>query len=139
MPLPPFNEKGDLPPGIHAASLSAVLERFGRGEPQRRVVALRLERLYKLAMTTGKVHRFVLFGSFVTSTSAPNDVDVFLLMKDTFDLNTVPGEARIIWDHADANAHFGASVFWMRMLSARPNEKSSRTGRSDEMEVAAES
>jgi hypothetical protein len=37
-------------------------------------------------------------------------------------LNSLVGEAGIIWNHADAQAHFGASVFWMRRLSAFPNE-----------------
>ena len=29
MPLPPFTATGDLPPGIHRATLAEVLERFG--------------------------------------------------------------------------------------------------------------
>ena len=33
MPLPPFIASGDLPPGIHRATLSGVLERFGSGRP----------------------------------------------------------------------------------------------------------
>jgi len=107
---------------VHAASIGDVFARFGKNGPQRRVVALRLERLYQLAMASGQVHRFLVFGSFVTGKVAPNDVDVFLLMKDTFELNTVSGEARFIWDHAGAEARFGASVFWMRRLSAFPNE-----------------
>ncbi len=30
-----------------------------------------------------------------------------------FDLSEVTGEARLIFDHAAAQAHFGASVFWL--------------------------
>lgn len=73
-------------------------------------------------MATGQVYRFIVFGSFVTSRAAPKDVDVFLLMNDTFDLNNLVGEAGILWNHADAQAYFGASVFWMRRLSAFPKE-----------------
>ena len=36
MPLPGFNEFGDLPEGRHGATLDEVLARFGAGTPQRR-------------------------------------------------------------------------------------------------------
>jgi hypothetical protein len=32
---------------------------------------------------TGKVARFVVFGSFVTAKDEPNDVDVILLVEDS--------------------------------------------------------
>ncbi len=44
--------------------------------------------------------------------------DVFLLMEDTFDMGQLTGEARVLFDHAAAQAHFGASVFWLRRLAA---------------------
>ena len=47
-------------------------------------MALRLERIYRLASQTGYLARFVVFGSFVTTKPRPNDVDVFMLMEDTF-------------------------------------------------------
>jgi hypothetical protein len=31
MPLPAFNENGDLPEGVHKASLDEVIARFGHG------------------------------------------------------------------------------------------------------------
>ena len=71
---------------------------------------------------TGRLRRFIVFGSFVTAKSEPNDVDVFLVMDDTFDLDQVAGEARLIFDHPAAQAYFGASVFWLRRLAALPNE-----------------
>ena len=36
MSVPPFTASGDLPPGIHRATLAEVLERFGSGSPQPR-------------------------------------------------------------------------------------------------------
>jgi hypothetical protein len=63
MALPPFNEQGDLPPGIHRATLTEILEQFGQGSVQRRAVADRLNRLYHLAVSTGKLARFIVFGS----------------------------------------------------------------------------
>jgi len=76
-------------------------------------VALRLERIYRLATSTRQVARMVVFGSFVTSKPEPNDVDVFLLMEDTFDLGQVLGEARFLFDLTIAQIYFGASVLWM--------------------------
>jgi predicted nucleotidyltransferase len=110
--LPPFDDEGDLPAGVHRATLSEVLERFGQGSPQRSAVADRLSRIYQLAVSTGQVARFVVFGSFVTDKSDPNDVDIILLMENTFDLTSVAGEAALVFQHMEADAHFGASVFW---------------------------
>jgi hypothetical protein len=118
MSLPPFTPAGDLPIGVHRASLDEVLQRFGTGSQQRMGVAGRLERVYKVARATGKVARFVVFGSFITDKPEPNDVDVFLVMQDEFDVGELEGETAILFDHAAADAHFGASVFWVRRLAA---------------------
>jgi hypothetical protein len=123
MSLPAFTSSGDLPPGVHRATLSEVLAQFGIGAPRRQVMALRLEGLYQLAMTTGQVVRFVVFGSFVTAKTEPNDVDLFMLMQDTFDLGQVAGQARFLFDHTMAQSYFGASVFWMRRLAALGGEE----------------
>jgi hypothetical protein len=125
MPLPRLEETGDLPVGVHPASLQEVLSRFGVGTVQRTVVGMRLERVYNAAANTGQLKRFIIFGSFLTSKPDPNDVDVFLLMQDTFDLSQVRGEARLVFDHAAAQAHFGASVFWLRPAAAFPDEAQS--------------
>jgi hypothetical protein len=112
MALPAFNEDGDLPPGLHPATLSEVLERFGQGSVQRCAVADRLKRLYQLVSSTGHLARFVVFGSFVTAKEEPNDVDIILLMEETFDLATVTGAATLPFQHMVVDSHFGASVFW---------------------------
>lgn len=96
---PPFDSNGDLPVEIYRATLAEVLEHFGTGTLQRRLVGQRLERIYALAVGTEQVLRFVVFGSFVTAKPNPDDVDIFLVMKDTFDANQVRGEAAIIFDH----------------------------------------
>jgi hypothetical protein len=110
-PLPAFNEEGDLPPGVHRATLSEVLELFGKGAAQRFSVADRLNRIYRLAASTGQLSRFVVFGSFITAKAQPNDVDVILIMEDPFDLTLVTDEAALPFDHMEADSRFGASVF----------------------------
>ena len=122
MPIPPFTDDGDLPLGVHAASLGEVLDRLGSGSAQRRAVALRLARIYEVAHATGCVARFILFGSFATDAVEPNDVDVFLLMEDKFDAGQLTAEARLLFDHPAAQAHFGGSVFWLRRLAAWEGE-----------------
>ncbi len=107
MKLPAFNEEGDLPPGVHRATLPDVLERFGQGSLQRCAVAARLSRLYQLTASTGRLARFVVFGSFVTAKADPYDVDVVLLMQDAFDLAAVTGEAALVFQHLQADPHFG--------------------------------
>jgi hypothetical protein len=121
--LPLFNHAGDLPPGVYRATLSEVLQRFGSGTIQRRNVADRLARLYELVNSTGQLARFVVFGSFVTAKADPNDVDIVLLMEDTFDLATVLGVTALAFHHAEADAHFGASVFWTRRCGAIGGEQ----------------
>jgi hypothetical protein len=121
--LPAFNEEGDLPPGVHRATLPEVLEQFGHGSAQRCAVAARLSRLHQLAASTGHLARFVVFGSFVTAKADPNDVDIILLMEDGFDLSAVTGEAAFVFQHLEADAHFGASVFWTKRSGALGGEQ----------------
>ncbi len=123
MPLPHFTETGGLPLAIHQATLQETLTRFGSGSRRRRVLALRLARIYDIASDTGQLARFVVFGSFVTDRLEPNDVDVFMIMEDTFDMNQLAGAARLLFEHAAAQAHFGCSVFWVRRLAALGGEQ----------------
>ncbi|OGA11513.1 MAG: hypothetical protein A3D95_12815 [Betaproteobacteria bacterium RIFCSPHIGHO2_12_FULL_69_13] len=122
MPLPSVGKTGDLPEGVHGASLQETLNRFGQATRQRTLVGMRLKRIYELVAATGHLKRFIVLGSFVTAKPEPNDVDVFLVMQDTFDLAQVTGEARLVFDHSAAQAHFGASVFWLRRMAAFPDE-----------------
>jgi hypothetical protein len=114
MPLPDFNTNGDLPPGVHRASWIEVMGHFGGGAGQRDVCTRRLAHIYELARRTDCLRRFVLFGSYVTTKANPNDVDVILIMDDAFRLENCPMESRALFDHAVAQARYGASVFWMR-------------------------
>ena len=121
--LPDFNAAGDLPPGIHTTSLEDVIARFGTDSPRRLLIVSRLKRIYALAKGTGHLARFILFGSFVTAKPAPNDVDIFLLMENSFDAGQVSGETAILFDHSAAQNYFGASIFWVRRLAALEGEQ----------------
>lgn len=120
---PDFDSNADLPLGIHQATISEVVQHFGTSTLQRQILSSRLERIYNLARSTGQVARFVIFGSFVTAKPTPNDVDIFMLMEDTFDANHVTGEAAMIFDHTATQNAQGASVFWIRRMAAIGGEQ----------------
>ena len=128
MPLPiVFTASGDLPPGVHQATLSQVRERFGKDTPQRVILNTRLERVFTIASATGNLAGLIVFGSFVTTKVSPNDVDIFLLMDDAFDVSLLHGEARLVFDHSAAQSHFGCSIFWLRRLAAFGGEEAAVT------------
>jgi hypothetical protein len=114
MTLPPLNSAGDLPPGIHLAGWDEIETRFGKGSPRRSSAFARLRHLHELAARTGALDRFLFFGSFVSSTPEPRDVDVALVMRNEFRLEDAPRESRTLFSHPDAEARFGASIFWVR-------------------------
>ena len=87
------------------------------------LLGLRLERVYNVARATGHLARCVVFGSFVTAKPFPKDVDVFLLMEETFDVAHLTGEAQLLFAHPVAQARFGASVFWLRYLAVLDDEE----------------
>lgn len=123
MQIPAFNAQGDLPIGVHRADLEEVKKRFGVGDSQRSAVAKRLERIYQLAIDTGHLARFIVFGSFVTDKPAPNDVDIFMVMDDDFSYDSLVDEQALVFDHALADSHLGASVFWIRRMAALGGEQ----------------
>jgi len=112
--LPLTNEFGDLPPGVYPATLDDLIEHFGSGSEQRQLVTRRLLHIHTLSRKTGYLDRLIVFGSYVTEKPAPNDVDIILVMKDDFQVESCPIEAKGLFDHATAQARYGASIFWVR-------------------------
>jgi len=122
MPLPDFNENGDLPPGMHVAAFDEVVARFGVGLPQRQEVTARFRVIFDLAIGTNCLERLVIFGSYVSAVAEPNDVDIILVMRDDFRPENCPAQSRVLFDHQRADNELGASVFWLRpdMLIGEP-------------------
>ena len=112
-----------MPEGIHTATLREVETAFGSWCRKRVLLFQRLERIYRIASGTGHLARFVVYGSFVTSKSSPNDVDVFMVFDEAFDASLCEAEVLLLLDHATADAHFGASVFWLRRPAAFGGEQ----------------
>jgi hypothetical protein len=112
--LPPLNVNGDLPAGIHLAAWTEIEHRFGQGTAERVRTMSTLRHLHELAARTGALQSFFIFGSFVSAVPAPRDADVILIMHRDFRIEDCPRESLTLFSHADAQARYGASVFWLR-------------------------
>lgn len=78
--IPPFDESGSLPPGVHRATPTEIESRFGCQSELRRVQMESVRWMIDLAARAG-IERIVLNGSFVTDILEPNDVDCVLLLS----------------------------------------------------------
>lgn len=88
--IPPFDDHGYLPPGIHPASLDEIGNRFGCESKLRRVQMESLRWLVDLGRRAGVV-RLVINGSFTTDVFEPNDVDCVLLIQAGFPRDEAAG------------------------------------------------
>jgi hypothetical protein len=77
--IPPFDEHGYLPAGVHGARLNEIDERFGRESELRRLQMESLTWLVELFWRAGVI-RLIVNGSFATDVYEPNDVDCVLLI-----------------------------------------------------------
>ena len=86
MPIPPFNEAGLLPNGIHSCTLEEVQQRFGsfQTSDRRPRLFLALKELVDELRKAGVFRAMVIDGSFVTSKPAPHDIDVILVLAEGF-------------------------------------------------------
>jgi len=81
--IPEFDENGNLPPGIHHATLQEIIERFG------------VRKSLKRCSLTNNLQDFFSFikdyaigvyvdGSYITSKLAPNDIDLIVILPPDF-------------------------------------------------------
>jgi hypothetical protein len=121
MSIPEFNNAGDLPVGVHRATIDEVVARFGSHTTRRQAVTAILLEIYRLVRDTGKLDRFIIYGSYVTAKPDPNDVDIFLVMTEDFELDELTGKTRIVFSHSQAQDELGASVFWVNRATSFAN------------------
>lgn len=76
--IPALDANGNLPPGIHQCTLDEIVARFGDGSPERQVETSQLVQFVHWARQVG-VRRLLVNGSYITSKTAPNDVDLVVL------------------------------------------------------------
>jgi hypothetical protein len=121
MPIPDFDDNGDLPAGVHRASMEEIVARFGSITQARRLATASLLEIYRLVKDTRKLDRFIIYGSYVTAKPNPNDVDIFLVMTEEFEVDELTDETRVIFSHDRAQHDLGASVFWVNRATSFAN------------------
>jgi hypothetical protein len=89
MPIPPLDENGLLPPGVHDCTLTEIAARFGgfQGNEQRPRLMAKLEVFVMEARASGIVRLVLVDGSFVTGKDAPNDVDLIVVVAKEHDFS----------------------------------------------------
>ncbi len=55
-----------------------------------------------------------IWGSFVTAKPAPKDLDILLIMDESFEADSVAAPARAVFDSVSAKLLFESDVFWAR-------------------------
>jgi predicted nucleotidyltransferase len=110
--FPNFNEQGDLPLGIHQLTLQEVIDHFGIFTVQRQRLSKRLVRIFNFAQQSRHLHKFVIFGSFISTKPEPNDIDIFMLMENSFAVDELPDELKVIFDHEQAQNYDATIAHW---------------------------
>ena len=77
------------PQELHRADLVEVQQRFGSNDT-RRALLRHLDNFLELVRSVG-AQKLILDGSFVTAKENPADIDVILVLPDTFDNNDPRG------------------------------------------------
>jgi hypothetical protein len=71
--IPAFNERGELPPGVHDTTLQEIEKTLGLNQKRRGMIG-RLQRALRNLQGAG-VRRVYLNGSFTSRKPKPNDID----------------------------------------------------------------
>lgn len=100
MAIPPLNEHGWLPDGIHDCTLEEVAEQFGtfQSSDRRPELWARLAEFVREAKACGLVDAVLIDGSFVTAEPVPNDIDLILVMPlgHDFSADFQPNEYNVL-------------------------------------------
>jgi hypothetical protein len=74
MPIPELNVQGELPEGIHLASITEIEAAFGRSTERRQKLMFGLK-LALLNLKSAGVNKVFINGSFTTQKEEPHDID----------------------------------------------------------------
>jgi hypothetical protein len=85
--IPPFNEHGWLPDGIHDCTLDDAATRFGgfQSSDRRPLLWTRFTEFAREAKACSLVDAVLVDGSFVTAEPSPNDIDLVLIVSANHD------------------------------------------------------
>ena len=88
--IPPFNEYGWLPDGVHDCTLDEAAERFGtfQNSDRRPFLWTRFTEFVAELKSCDMVEAIIADGSFVTAEPDPNDIDIVLVVAPSHDFST---------------------------------------------------
>lgn len=112
--IPDYNTDGNLPEGIYLIEEEEFINHFSSISAKRKWLGDRMRELLALVKSTGQLDRMFVWGSFVSNKESPNDVDILLIMKETFQLEKISKENRFIFDHVAARIRFHIDIFWSK-------------------------
>ena len=114
--IPPFDEAGDLPPGLHTATWDEVRVRFCRflQSDRRLLLCQRLEQLVEDARTCGIVTRILIGGSMVRATAEPNDFDCIVVLHPTTQYELLRPDQLQLADARLARGRYQGDIFVAR-------------------------
>jgi hypothetical protein len=100
MAIPPLNEHGWLPEGIHDCTLEEAAARFGGFQHSDRRPQLWAQFLgfVREAQASKMIKAIIVDGSFVTAEPAPNDIDLVLVMfaRHDFSVDLPPSHYNVL-------------------------------------------
>ncbi len=117
--IPPFEQNGNLPPGIHEATWEEVVARFGTNDHRRNLLdglRLAIKALQQVGCTT-----VYLNGSFVTTKELPNDYDGTWEMRGVDMARLDPVFSDISKKRAAQKKKYGGELFPCRIRSNKPD------------------
>ena len=110
--IPPFDENGNLPPGIHWADWSDFKQRFGTNY-RRNVLILGIEAVMEQLKAAG-CRTIYINGSFVTQEPKPNDFDACWDREDDVDIDYLRKNAPIVlnfYNPSAQKAKYGGEIY----------------------------
>lgn len=82
---------------MYKASLKEAKNVFGSSSARRKWLTKNLQNIIKLAESTGKLERVIIWGSFVSSKESPNP-DLLLIMNESL-VQIFSGIVEVVIDH----------------------------------------
>jgi hypothetical protein len=104
--MPPFDERGYLPPGIYEIVWTALMERFATNPQRQRIATGLAAALRKLAIAG--CTRVIIGGSFISAKEYPNDFDAYY---DNFGIDFDLLDSLFVEDVDSQQEVFGGELF----------------------------
>lgn len=79
--VPPPRSDGNLPPGVHDASLAEVLTSYPARNPQRQLLNDSLAQVVDHLWRLDPSFSILVDGSYVTTKAEPNDIDLLIITR----------------------------------------------------------